>query len=418
MNGARQTLEKRDKRDKTMKNRIFLSPPWMGGCERERVEEAFASNYIAPCGPMVERFEREFAAVVGLQHACALSSCTAALDLLFQELGVGRGDSVFCSDLTFIASIAPAVQRGAEPVFIDCDNESWTMDPDLLEAALEAANKAGNLPKAVVAVDLYGQCCDYARVETVCARYGVPVVIDAAEALGARYGERSAGDAGMAAVYSFNGNKIITTSGGGMLAARDGELVERARWLSQQAREKHPWYEHERLGYNYRMSNIVAAIGVGQLTHLEEIINKKRRIFEAYRAQLDLLGGVVFMPEAAYGRCTRWLTVIEMEDGEANSYDGAVSAMGRDAGSIDLSSLTPSALVERVRLSLETENIESRPVWKPMHLQPVFRGARVYGGAVSERLFRRGLCLPSGAGLTEGDVERVCRGFARALRRG
>ena len=386
-----------------MQKRIFLSPPWMGGSERARVEEAFASNYIAPCGPMVERFEREFATVVGLPHACALSSCTAALDLLFHELGVTRGDTVFCSDLTFVASIAPAVQRGAEPVFIDGDDESWTLDPGLLEQALADAAQAGKLPKAVVAVDLYGQCCHYARVEEVCARYEVPLIIDAAEALGATYGERQAGRAGWAAVYSFNGNKIITTSGGGMLASTCGELVDRARWLSQQARGKYPWYEHEQLGYNYRMSNIVAAIGVGQLACLDDIIAKKRRLFEAYRVRLAALPEVSFMPEAAYGTCTRWLTVMQLETPE----DRANSATGE-----------PSPLAERVRLALEAENIESRPVWKPMHLQPVFNGARVYGGAVSERVFSQGLCLPSGAGLSEGDVDRVSRIIARASKAG
>ena len=385
-----------------MNKRIFLSPPWMGGYERERVEEAFASNYIAPCGPMVERFEREFAAVVGLQHACALSSCTAALDLLFHELGVTRGDAVFCSDLTFVASIAPAVQRGAEPVFIDSDRVSWTLDPDMLETALADADKRGKLPKAVVAVDLYGQCCNYARVEAACARYEVPLVIDAAEALGAKYGARSAGDAGIAAVYSFNGNKIITTSGGGMLASRSGRLVDQARWLSQQAREKYPWYEHERLGYNCRMSNIVAAIGVGQLTVLDEIVDKKRQIFDAYRAQLGELNGVGFMPEAAYGQCTRWLTVGQIES-EAG---GRKSDAGRPAGA-----------VMRVIEALERENIESRPVWKPMHLQPVFQNVRVYGGAVSEEVFHQGLCLPSGAGLSNGDVDRISQCVAVALER-
>lgn len=381
-----------------MQSRIFLSPPWMGGCERARVEEAFTSNYIAPCGPMVDRFEREFATVVGLPHACALSSCTAALDLLFNELRVGRGDTVFCSDLTFVATIAPAVQRGAEPVFIDCDRSSWTLDPDLLETALAESNRAGKLPKAVVAVDLYGQCCNYARVENACARYAVPLIIDAAEALGAKFGDRSAGDAGMAAVYSFNGNKIITTSGGGMLAARDAKLVDRMRWMSQQAREACVWYEHERLGFNYRMSNIVAAIGVGQLSYLDEIVRKKRWITEAYRAGLAEVDGVEFMPEAAYGKCTRWLTVVELEVGSRSSEVGG-----------------PSETVERVRLALEAANIESRPVWKPMHLQPVFKGFRVYGGSVAEEVFRRGLCLPSGAGLADGDVDRISKILALAL---
>jgi dTDP-4-amino-4,6-dideoxygalactose transaminase len=430
---------------KTMSKRIFLSPPWMGGDERALVDEAFASNYIAPCGPMVDRFEREFAEVVGLPYACALSSGTAALELLFHELSVGAGDTVFCSDLTFVASIAPAVHRGAVPVFIDCDAATWTMDPNVLEKALAEAAKEGRLPKAVVAADLYGQCCDYERIEAVCATYGVPLIIDAAEALGAVYGSskvlecgnskvlecgnskvekvgegkgfrtlelsnsqtslRHAGQAGMATVYSFNGNKIITTSGGGMLAANDGDVVERARKRSQQAREPVIWYEHEELGYNHRMSNIVAAIGVGQLAYLERIIQKKRQIFEWYRERLGMRVG--FMPEAAYGQCTRWLTVMEVRGAEL----GVRSGVGRRESGVG----GPSETVEHLRLALEAEDIESRPVWKPMHLQPVFRGAKMYGGEVSERLFANGLCLPSGAGLTEGEVERVCRIVALAL---
>jgi len=427
-----------------MNKRIFLSPPWMSGHELPLIEEAFASGYIAPCGPMVDRFEREFSEVVGVTHACAVSSGTAALDLLFHELGVTRGDVVFCSDLTFVSSIAPAAHRGAEPVFIDCDETTWTINPDLLEEALAKAAKAGRLPKAVVAVDLYGQCCDYERIEAVSVKYGVPVIIDAAEALGAEYGTgsssvhycesalvgkadnsaprtgassvsthermnlrtnelphspRHAGDAGWAAVYSFNGNKIITTSGGGMVASRDEGVVARARKRSQQAREPTVWYEHEELGYNYRMSNIVAAIGVGQLRHLEEIVAKKRLVFGWYRERLEGLAGLRFMPEAAYGQCTRWLTVAE------------ISSEVRECGSSkvkDTETGSPSRIVKRMMTALERENIESRPVWKPMHLQPVFRGAKVFGGGVGERLFANGLCLPSGTGLRVEDVERVC----------
>ncbi len=383
-----------------MGKRIFLSPPCLRGRERAYVEEAFDSNYIAPCGPMVERFEREFAAAVGLPHACALSSATAALELLFHELGVGRGDVVFCSDLTFVASIAPAVRRGAEPVFIDCDERSWTLDPQLLAEALAEAARVGRLPKAVVAVDLYGQCCDYEALEGVCVPYGVPLIIDAAEALGAVYGSRHAGDAGWAAVYSFNGNKIITTSGGGMLGSRDRGVVERARKRSQQAREAQVWYEHAELGYNFRMSNIVAAIGVGQLEALEALVACKRRIFGWYQERLGARVG--FMPEAAYGRCTRWLTVVEVRS--------EVPGRGRSetAGG-------PSEAVLRLMGALEAEDIEARPVWKPMHLQPVFAGARAVGGRVAARLFERGLCLPSGAGLEEGAVDRICALLGAAL---
>lgn len=377
--------------EKGVNRRIFLSPPWLGGSERARVEEAFASGYIAPCGPMVDRFEREFAAVTGMPHACAVSSGTAALELLFHELGVTRGDRVFCSDLTFVSSIASAVRRGAEPVFIDCDEATWTMDPVLLAEALEGAAKEGYLPKVVVAVDLYGQCCDYDRIGTLCERYGVPLIIDAAEALGAMYGERHAGNAGWAAVYSFNGNKIITTSGGGMIASRDEAVVFRARKRAQQSRESTVWYEHEELGYNHRMSNIVAAIGVAQLACLDEIVAKKRKIFGWYHERLGDVPGLRFMPEAAYGKCTRWLTVTEFR-----------AEIGR------ISSTAPSEKVMRLIDALERENIESRPAWKPMHMQPVFREARMIGGAVGEQVFSAGLCLPSGAGLEESDVDKVC----------
>ena len=449
-----------------MSKRIFLSPPWLGGQERARVEEAFASGYLAPCGPMVERLEREFAKTVGVPHACAVSSGTAALELLFHELGVARGDRVFCSDLTFVSSISAAVRRGAEAVFIDSDEATWTMDPDLLAEALAQAAAEGRLPKAVVAVDLYGQCCDYGRIGAVCERYEVPLIIDAAEALGACYcdhpvvamgrvkgngdhpvvamgrvkgngdhpvvagtqnaerrtqnaeGEkgrtlnvqgRTAGQAGWAAVYSFNGNKIITTSGGGMIVSRDAGVIERARKRSQQAREPVVWYEHDELGYNFRMSNILAAIGVGQLEVLDQILARKQRIFEWYREVLEGRVACRFMPEAAYGRCTRWLTVIELlrppsgRNGEGKREWQPPSGRNGEGKN----GHGPGEQVLRVIAALERENIEARPVWKPMHLQPVFRGVRIYGGAVSERLFADGLCLPSGSGLERAEVIRI-----------
>ena len=366
-----------------MNARIFLSPPWMGGGEQERVREAFASNYVAPTGPMVDRFEALFSERVGIPNVCALSSGTAGLDLLFRELGVGRGDTVICSDLTFVASIAPAVHAGAEPVFVDCEAATWTMDTERLAEALDEADRSGRRPKAVVAVDLYGQCCDYDGIEALCERHGVPLIVDAAEALGARYGDRAAGDAGWAAVYSFNGNKIITTSGGGMLASRDAGVVARARKRSQQSREVAVWYEHRELGYNYRLSNICAAIGVGQLAHLDTILARKRAIAEFYRERLREVTAVSWMPEAPYGQSNHWLSILQLDPRQT--------------------AVTP----EQVRLALEAANIESRPVWKPMHAQPVFAGVRCYGGAVSERLFRQGLCLPSGAGMTKDDLARV-----------
>jgi dTDP-4-amino-4,6-dideoxygalactose transaminase len=362
----------------------------MGGDERKLVEAAFDSNYVAPCGPMVDQFEKDFSAFIHQPSVCALSSCTAAIDLLCHELDIQKGDTVFCSDLTFVASIAPAVHRGATPVFIDSDEGTWNMNPDLLEEALADAKRDNHLPKAVIAVDLYGQCCDYNRIESICASYDVPLIIDSAEALGATYQQRQAGDAGWASVYSFNGNKIITTSGGGMLTSRNSAIVERARKRSQQSRENHIWYEHGELGYNYRMSNIVAAIGIGQLQILPEIIRRKHQIFDWYRENLKGVSGLAFIPEAAYGKATRWLTVITLNADQATP----------DAAS-------PSQEVFTVMNALEVANIESRPIWKPMQLQPVFHTAKIYGGAVSKRYFNAGLCLPSGASLTQSDVDRI-----------
>ncbi len=365
------------------KPRLFLSPPHISGEEQQLVQEAFASNYIAPVGPMVDAFEQEFTEYTGLSHAVAVASGTAALHLALRHLGVGAGDEVFLSTLTFIGSATPAVYQGATPVFIDSDRQTWNMDPDLLAEELAGCKRRGRRPKAVVPTDLYGQSCDLDRILAVCAPYGVPAVTDSAEALGARYKGRHAGKGARAAVFSFNGNKIITTSGGGMLASDDRELVENARFLSQQARDPAPHYEHSEIGYNYRMSNILAAIGRGQLRVLDERVEQKRRIFAFYREALGDLPGIAFMPEAPYGVCTRWLTVILITP----------EAFGADR--------------EAVRLALEAENIESRPLWKPMHLQPVFRGCRTVGGGVSESLFQAGLCLPSGTAMTGADLARV-----------
>ena len=333
-------------------NRIYLSPPHMSGQEQARIAEAFASNYIAPLGPQVDAFEQAFAAKTGLPHALAVNSGTAAMHLAFRALGVGPGDTVFCSTLTFIASIAPAMQLGATPVFIDSDAASWCMDPVLLERAISGAAARGCLPRAVVAVDLYGQCCDMDRILAVCSPHGIPVIEDAAEALGATYKGAPAGQRGDLAAYSFNGNKIITTSAGGMLVSRDPARIEKCRFWANQAREPAPHYEHSEIGHNYRMSNILAAVGCAQLDALESRVAAKRAIFDRYVSRLGGLPGVSFMPEAPYGRCSRWLTVMQL---------GANGA-------------TPDDL----RLALEEENIEARPVWKPMHLQPVFRDCPVW----------------------------------------
>ena len=362
--------------------RIYLSPPHVFGDEESLVKEAFATNWIAPLGPHVDAFEKEFQDVVDVPHAVALSSGTAALHLAMELLGVGAGDHVICSSLTFSASANPICYQRATPVFVDCD-DTWTIDPNLLEAALKSGDAAGRRAKAVIAVDLYGQCADYEQVLRVCDRFGVPLVEDAAEALGATYKGRSSGGFGRLGVFSFNGNKIITTSGGGMLVSHEKALADRARFLATQARDPAPHYQHSCVGYNYRLSNVLAAIGRGQLMTLTERVAARRRIFDRYVEVLRDLPGVDFMPEASYGRSNRWLTCLTIDP----------VRFGADR--------------ESVRLALEAENIEARPVWKPMHMQPVFAGSPMFGGAVSERLFQRGLCLPSGSSLIAEDQDRV-----------
>jgi pyridoxal phosphate-dependent aminotransferase EpsN len=355
----------------------------MSGLEEELVADAFASNWIAPLGPHVDAFEQEFCRAVGASHAAALSSGTAALHLALKLVGVGEGDEVLVSTLTFSASVNPILYLGATPVFIDSERDSWNMDPALLEEALKERVRAGRLPRAVLVVHLYGQSADLDVIAELCSRYSVPLVEDAAEALGATYGGRSPGTLGRAGIFSFNGNKIITASSGGMLVSEDGALIAHARKLATQARDPAPHYEHSEIGYNYRLSNVLAAIGRGQLRVLGDRVESRRRNFEFYRERLGELPGVEFMPEAPWGSHTRWLTCLTID---------------RDAFGADR---------EEVRLALEAEDIEARPVWKPMHLQPVFAHHRVVGGRVAEDLFTRGLCLPSGSSLTEADLERV-----------
>lgn len=363
--------------------RIFLSSPHMSGHEQDFVRAAFESNWIAPLGPQVDAFEREFAAVVGSQHALALSSGTAALHLALLTAGVQAGDEVLVSTLTFSASVNPIVYAGARPVFIDSDNESWNMNPALLISTLDERARQGRLPKAVVLVHLYGQSANVAPILEACDRYGVLLIEDAAEALGATYDGRHPGVFGRVGIFSFNGNKIITTSGGGMLVSDDAELVAHARKLSTQARDPAPHYQHSEIGYNYRLSNILAAVGRGQLQVLEDRVAARRRNFEYYRKHLSGLPGLSLQPEASWGRHTRWLSCLTIDP----------TQFGTDR--------------EGLRMALEAANIESRPVWKPMHLQPVFAGYERVGGAVAESLFENGLCLPSGSNLTEADLVRV-----------
>lgn len=362
------------------------------GRERDLLLDAFDSNWIAPLGPHVDAFEHEFSQLVGANAAAALSSGTAALHLALMIAGVRPGDRVVCSTFTFAATTNAVRYCGAEPVLVDSDEATWNMDPDLLEEALQAGAAEGKLPKAVIVVDLYGQCADFDRINDVCAKYEVPVIEDAAEALGARYKGRSAGTLTPYGAFSFNGNKIITTSGGGMLVAHDPAVVSRARFLATQARDAAPHYQHSSVGYNYRMSNLLAAIGRGQLETLPQRVERRRHIFSRYSKALRDVPGIRFMPEADYGFATRWLTCLTID----------AAAFGAEP--------------EAVRLALEAQNIESRPLWKPMHLQPVYTGAPSYGGAVSESLFRRGLCLPSGSSLSAGDQDRVIETFMRCHR--
>ena len=370
-----------------MHDRIFLSPPHLGNDEAQLVAEAFRSNWIAPLGPHVDAFERELAAYVDTPHAVALSSGTAALHLALVALGIGQGDVVWVSSLTFAASVFPVQYVGATPVFVDSDRATWNMDADLVVSALDEAATRGSLPRALVLVHLYGQCADVERIANACTKHGVLLIEDAAEALGANYRGRAAGTFGDVGFYSFNGNKIITTSGGGMLVTPHEDVATRVRQLATQAREPAPHYEHTRTGYNYRLSNVLAAIGRGQLAQIEQRVHARRAVFTRYVSALGDIDGITFMPEETFGdsssRANRWLTVLTIDS----------HRFGTDR--------------ETVRLALEAENIEARPVWKPMHRQPVFARCDAIGGAISDELFETGLCLPSGSSLTHEQQDRV-----------
>ena len=366
-----------------MTERIYLSPPHMGGEELRFVEDAFRTNWIAPAGPHIDAFEREFADRNEVPCAVAVSSGTAAIHLALEILGVGPGDEVLCSTLTFCATANPVLYVGARPVFIDSEPASWNMDPQLLADELDACAERGRLPRAVIVVHLYGQSADFTPIAEACGRYGIPILEDAAEALGATYRDKPVGGLAALGAFSFNGNKIITTSGGGMLVSRNPEWIERARFLATQAKDPKPYYEHSSVGFNYRMSNVLAGVGRGQLRVLDSHVAARRANYDAYRAALSDVPGIDFMPEASYGRATRWLTCITIDE----------SRSGESR--------------EGLRIALEEENIEARPVWKPLHLQPVYAGCRSRGGELAEQLFRSGLCLPSGSGLTEEQRGRV-----------
>lgn len=367
--------------------RIYLSSPHMSGNEQKYITEAFDTNWIAPLGPNVTNLEQEICEYVVCKEAAVLSSGTAAIHLALRLLGVGEGDLVFCSSLTFIASANPILYQGAQPVFIDSDEVTWNMCPVALKKAFEHYAEKNQLPKAVVVVNLYGQSADYDEIAKICDYYNVPIIEDAAESLGATYKGKKSGTFGKFGIFSFNGNKIITTSGGGVLISDDVEMIEKARFLATQARDKALHYQHTQYGYNYRMSNILAGVGRAQLQVLDDRVTSKRRVFQRYEEALGTVSGISFMPEASFGLHTRWLTTMLMDP----------KVIG----------ITPYELIAK----LEEHNIESRPVWKPLHLQPLFEGVPYFtaeeGISVSDTLFARGICLPSGTNMTEEQQDLV-----------
>lgn len=371
--------------------RLFLSPPDVNGDDRARLIAAIDSGWVAPVGPDLDAFEHEVAAVCGRRHGVGLASGTAAIFLTLRELGVGPGDEVLCSTFTFAGSVNPIVHLGATPVLVDSDPATWNVNPQLVADELAGRRRRNKPLKAAVVVDLYGQCADHDPLLALLAEHGVPLVEDAAEGLGATYKDRPAGSFGQAAVVSFNGNKIVTTSGGGMVVTDDDRLARRIRHLATQAREPAAHYEHVEVGFNERLSNLLAAFGRGQLADLDRRIARRRQLFERYAQALGDRHGVAFMPEATYGRCTRWLTCLTIDPA---------------------SGVTP----EDVRVHLESLDIESRPTWKPMHLQPVFAGAPARLDGTSDRVFATGLCLPSGSSMSDADQERVIDALAAVLR--
>lgn len=359
----------------------------MSGNEQKYIHEAFDTNWIAPLGPNVDAFENEIANYVGVNEAVAVSSGTAAIHLALSLLDVTKGDKVFCSSLTFVASANPIVYQGAEPVFIDSEPETWNMSPQALETAFNEALCEGKMPKAVIVVNLYGQSAQMDEIVSICNHYRVPIIEDAAESLGSTYKGKASGTFGRFGIYSFNGNKIITTSGGGMLISNDAEALSRARFLATQARDPAPHYQHSNIGFNYRMSNILAGIGRAQLGVLEERVKARRTIFKTYFQELAYLPGFYFMPELNETHSNRWLTALTLDEEEAG------------------------VSVKHLLTALSEENIEARPVWKPLHMQPIFQGANYYPHTslenVSEHLFNNGICLPSGSNMTEEEQMRV-----------
>lgn len=368
-------------------SRIYLSPPHMSGNEQKYIQEAFNSNWVAPLGPNVDAFEEEIASYIGASETIVVSSGTAAIHLALSLLDVRKGDTVFCSSLTFIASANPILYQGAKPVFIDSEPETWNMSPQALEKALREAYLENKLPKAVIVVNLYGQSAKMDELQTLCNQYGVPIVEDAAESLGSTYKGKASGTFGSFGIFSFNGNKIITTSGGGALVSENREAIKRARFLATQARDTAPYYQHTVSGYNYRMSNLLAGVGRAQLQVLEERVNKRRMIFNRYFKELAQIPGITFMPELENTRSNRWLTTLTVNEEETG-----ISA-------------------EKLLEILNENNIEARHVWKPLHMQPLFKNNLYYSHSenehIAEKLFQTGMCLPSGSNLMEDEQYRV-----------
>ena len=367
-------------------NKIWLSSPHLSGHEQKYVQEAFATNWIAPLGPNVDGFEQDLCKYVGVEHAAALSSGTAALHLALVMLGVERDDVVICQSFTFSASANPIVYQGATPVFVDSEPDTWNICPNALETALKSEKSKGKKVKAVIAVHLYGMPAKMQGIAEICQNYEVPLIEDAAEALGSMYLGKKLGSFGLLNVLSFNGNKIITTSGGGALLSNDEHFIKKSRFLATQSRDDAPHYQHSEIGYNYRLSNICAGIGRGQMEVIDERVAQRRNNFEFYERELSAIEGITFQPEAEGSFSNRWLSCLVINPEE-----------------------TGSVTREDIRLKLATQNIEARPLWKPMHLQPVFDGTAYYGGDVAEKLFQDGLCLPSGSNLTEEELAKVMR---------
>ena len=364
--------------------KIWLSPPHPSGNELKYIQEALDSNYLAPAGPHIEAFEQSLCECVGVGHAAALSSGTAALHLALKILDVGPGDIVICPTFTFAASANPIVYLGAIPVFVDSEMSSWNMCPDVLESAVKHYIHRGKKPKAIIGVHIYGMPVQLDEILSICHRYEIPFVEDAAEALGSMYKGRKLGSFGTMSILSFNGNKIITTSGGGAILSDNESFISKAKFLATQAKDEAPHYQHSEIGYNYRLSNVCAGIGRAQLEVIEERVKQRRSNFDFYQLSLKNLPGISFQNESQHSLSNRWLSCILIDPKLSNG-------MTR----------------ESVRLALLKENIESRPLWKPLHLQPVFKGIAYFGGNISKRLFEMGLCLPSGSGLSDEDLSRI-----------